>query len=198
MSLRDRQKLQRRDSMLNAARHLFVETGYSKTTMDAIAEGAEVGVATVYTYFGNKETLFAELAKRDMSLLEEEGARALRDLPEDPVEAVTELLTIYDKVHDFISYEVIHDFMTGAKADGPIREAARWMDKWKVEQIEQALDDAQRNGRLAPKLSTRDVARIISELSNRYYEGGRSPEPARQAFLDLKRWVALLFDDWRV
>lgn len=197
MSLRDRQKLQRRDSMLNAARHLFVETGYSKTTMDAVAEGAEVGVATVYTYFGNKETLFAELARRDMSLLEEEGARALRDLPEDPVEAVTELLTIYDKVHDFISYEVIRDFMTGAKADGPIREAARWMDKWKVEQIEQALDDAQRNGRLAPKLSTRDVARIISELSNRYYEGGRQPEPTRQAFLNLKRWVALLFDDWR-
>jgi AcrR family transcriptional regulator len=165
--------------------------------MDAVAEGAEVGVATVYTYFGNKETLFAELARRDMSLLEEEGARALRDLPEDPVGAVVELLTIYDKVHDFISYEVIRDFMSSAKADGPIRETARWMDKWKVAQLEQALDEAQRNGRLAQKLSTQDVARIISELANRYYEAARPPESARQAFLNLKRWVAILFDDWR-
>lgn len=198
MTLRDRQKLQRRGSMLDAARQLFVDTGYNKTTMDAIADRAEVGVATVYTYFGNKETLFAELARKDMSELQAEGAQSLRDLPEDPVEAVIELLIIYDKVHDFISYEVIRDFMIGAKIDGPLRETARWMDEWKVEQIKQALDHAQREGRLAPELPTRDAAEIINELFDRYYERDTSLESARKAFRRLKRWIAVLFDDWRV
>jgi AcrR family transcriptional regulator len=174
-----------------------VDTGYTKTTMEAIADGAEVGVATVYTYFGNKETLFAELARRDVSLLEAEGAEALRDLPEDPAEAVIGLLGIYDKVHDFVSYEVIRDFMIGAKLDGPVRETAKWMEEWKVEQLKQALDQAQRDGRLAPKLATEDAARIISELSTRYYERDTSPESARRAFAKLKRWIALMFDDWR-
>ena len=197
MTLRDRQKHQRRDSMLDAARQLFVETGYSKTTMDAIADGAEVGVATVYNYFGNKETLFAELARRDMSLLQAEGAKAVQDLPEDPLQAVMELLAIYDKVHDFISYEVIRDFMAGVKIDGPIRETGRWLDEWKVEQIEQTLDHAQRAGRIAPGLATQDAAEVINELCNRHYERDTSPESTRKAFRKLERWVAVLFADWR-
>ena len=82
--------------MLNAARELFIDTGYSKTTMDAIAERAEIGVATVYTYFGNKENLFADLARRDMSELRDEAEVALNVISADPADAVMELLTIYD------------------------------------------------------------------------------------------------------
>ena len=44
--------------MLDAARQLFIEHGYAKTTMDEIAEKAEFGVATVYTYFKSKEGVF--------------------------------------------------------------------------------------------------------------------------------------------
>ena len=47
MSLRERQKQKRREDMLAAARTLFVERGYSRSTMEAIAERAEVGVAGV-------------------------------------------------------------------------------------------------------------------------------------------------------
>ena len=197
MTLRDRQKQRRRESMLDAARQLFIATGYSKTTMDAIADGAEVGVATVYTYFGNKETLFAELARRDMSLLKAEGAEALRSLPEDPMEAVVGLLAIYDKVHDFVSYNVIRDFMIATKTDGPLRETGRWMDEWKVEQLQQALDHSQGEGRIAPKLATHDAAEVINELSNRYYEHDTSRGSTRKSFQKLERWVAVLFDDWR-
>lgn len=197
MTLRDRQKQHRRDSMLDAARQLFVETGYSRTTMDAIAERAEVGVATVYNYFGNKETLFAELARRDMSLLQAEGAEALQHLPEDPIEAVIGLVAIYDKVHDFISFEVIRDFQIESKMGGPLRDTGRWMEEWKVDQLEQALEHAQGEGRLAPKLATRDAAEVINELSNRYFERHTSPDSTRKAFQKLERWIAVLFDNWR-
>ena len=197
MTLRDRQKQRRRDSMLDAARQLFIETGYGKTTMDAIADGAEVGVATVYTYFGNKETLFAELARRDMSLLQAEGAEALQNLPEDPIEAVIGLVTIYDKVHDFITFEVIRDFQIGSRTQGPLRDVGQWMEEWKVDQLEQALEHARGEGRLASKLATRDAAEVINELSNRYFERHTSPDSTRKAFQKMERWIAVLFDDWK-
>jgi hypothetical protein len=107
------------------------------------------------------------------------------------------LIVIYDKVHDFISYEVIRDFMIGAKLDGPLREVAKWLDEWKVAQLKQALDHAQRRGCLAPKLATQDAAQIINELANRHYERDTSPASVREALEKLKRQVALIFDDWR-
>ena len=44
-------------SILNAARIVFSEEGLLAATMEQIAEQAEVGVATVYRHFGDKEGL---------------------------------------------------------------------------------------------------------------------------------------------
>ncbi len=47
--------------MLDAARELFIERGYVGTTVDAIAERADVAPETVYSTFGNKRSLLSEL-----------------------------------------------------------------------------------------------------------------------------------------
>ncbi len=196
-SLRVRQKLQRREDMLTAARSLFVERGYSKTTMDAIADRAGVGVATVYTYFNNKEGVFAALARMDMSELRNQGEEALKDLPADPVDAVLALIDIYARVHEYISYEVISDFTIGARTQGPLRQVAHWINEWRTDQLTRALGAAQKAGRLSPKLPVRDAAQIICDLLDRYYDRATSEESDRAARSTLKRCVGLLFDDWR-
>ena len=66
-SLRARQKELRKKQMLEAARKLFIANGYSKTSIETIAQNAEVGVATVYTYFENKENLAANLIRSDIN-----------------------------------------------------------------------------------------------------------------------------------
>ncbi len=195
-TLRDTQKIRRRESMLDAARELFADGGYNKTTMDAIAERAEIGVATVYTYFGNKERLFATLARSDMTELRDEGAAALKDVSEKPADAVIELLTIYDKVHNYVSSTVIDEFSLGSNVDGPLREAARWMDEWKVKQITTALNQIQHNGHLAPTLPTREAAEIVNELFNQYYQHHHATGSPKKAFNNLARRVKLLFENW--
>jgi len=195
-TLRDSQKIRRRESMLNAARELFIDTGYNKTTMDAIAEQAEIGVATVYTYFGNKETLFSELARWDMTELREEAAEALKTISGDPAEAVMELLTIYDKVRNYISSNVISDFTIGSKIVGPLRDTARWMDGWRVEQIASALNQIQKDGNLAQTLPTIEAAEIVNELFNQYYQRYHSVEEPKKAFNQLERRIRLLFVNW--
>lgn len=53
-TLRQRQAQATADLIVAAARALFVERGYASTTIEAIAEQAEVAVSTVYAVFGSK------------------------------------------------------------------------------------------------------------------------------------------------
>ena len=196
-SLRERQKQQRRVDMLVAARTLFVERGYSRTTMDAIAEEAGVGVATVYTYFSSKEGVFAELARMDMTEVKAAGEAAMAELPSDPVAAVQTLLGVYKRLHDYISYEVIREFGIGARTQGPIREVAAWMRDWQSDQIARALEAGKSSGQVARDLPSADAAQIICDLSERYYDRATSDAQEQKAYANLMRWVALLFEDWR-
>lgn len=45
-------------SIVDAARQLFSEQGFERTTIDAIAETSGVSKMTVYSYFASKEALF--------------------------------------------------------------------------------------------------------------------------------------------
>jgi AcrR family transcriptional regulator len=57
---RQRQALQTRRLIVDAARKLFLERGYGVTTMDAIAAEAGVAVSTVYAIFKNKRAFLRE------------------------------------------------------------------------------------------------------------------------------------------
>lgn len=54
---------QRRKDILRIALILFGEYGYDSVTMDDIASKLHISKSTLYTYFDNKESLFANLLK---------------------------------------------------------------------------------------------------------------------------------------
>ncbi len=58
---RQREREQRYQSILTAAESLFASEGYHKTSMERIADAAEVSVGAVYFYFKNKEDLLVQL-----------------------------------------------------------------------------------------------------------------------------------------
>ena len=58
---REREKRERRRSILQAARKTFFENGFHYATVDSVAERAEVSKGTVYLYFESKESLLAQL-----------------------------------------------------------------------------------------------------------------------------------------
>lgn len=51
----------RRDALLAAARAIFLEKGYAGTSLDEVVKRTGGSKASVYTYFGNKEGLFAAM-----------------------------------------------------------------------------------------------------------------------------------------
>jgi AcrR family transcriptional regulator len=88
-SRRREQARETRRRVLAAARDLFVERGYSATTMAEIARAADVSAETVYATFRNKPTLLHrawDLAvggdEQDVHLLDRPAMRALFNEPD--------------------------------------------------------------------------------------------------------------------
>jgi len=59
-----------KDSIVEAARKLFGESGFERTTVRQIAAEASVDPALVVRYFGGKDQLFAVAARIDLALPE--------------------------------------------------------------------------------------------------------------------------------
>jgi AcrR family transcriptional regulator len=55
---------QRRDELMDAARHLFLKHGVGPTTIDHITSGADVAKGTFYLHFSSKEELLAALGEQ--------------------------------------------------------------------------------------------------------------------------------------
>ena len=66
---RKREKAKRRKTILKAARKLFFKKGLENTTMDEIAEKAELSKGTLYIYFSSKEILALSIIKETSDIL---------------------------------------------------------------------------------------------------------------------------------
>jgi AcrR family transcriptional regulator len=83
---REREKEERRQSILKAARGAFFEEGFHRATVDSVAERAEVSKGTVYLYFDSKETLLAALLLEGLDTLVDQLAAATASEPELPAD----------------------------------------------------------------------------------------------------------------
>lgn len=77
-SLRERKKVQTRLAIRREAFRLFAKQGYATTTIEQIAEAADVSPRTFYRYFGVKEALL--LSDDQISPIVEAFAAAPRNL----------------------------------------------------------------------------------------------------------------------
>ena len=66
---REREKQARQDAILEAAREVFFARGLDQTTIDDVAEQAEVSKGTIYLYFQSKEELYISVLMDGLDIL---------------------------------------------------------------------------------------------------------------------------------
>ena len=82
MGLRERKKLIRLQLIVAAARDLFINKGFSNTTIQDIAAEADVGLGTLYLYAKSKEDLLVMVFKDDiLRMIETSYASIPADAP---------------------------------------------------------------------------------------------------------------------
>lgn len=63
-------KKEKREQILDAAVHEFAKKGFSRTTINDIAQAAGIGKGTIYEYFSNKEEIVQDTFRYFMRLME--------------------------------------------------------------------------------------------------------------------------------
>ena len=115
-SLRERRAQLTRDEILQAARRLFAERGYARTSVRDIAQAAGVSAQTVYDSVGSKQALVARLN----DLIDSEAgigaiARTIGQT-DDPQELVAFPARITRAILEHCG-DIIHALVTGAAAE---------------------------------------------------------------------------------
>jgi AcrR family transcriptional regulator len=92
---RERKKLETRQALEQAALRLFAERGYEQTTVEDIAEAADVAVRTFFRYFSSKQdVLFGEVVTDRVTRLRSE--LAARPASEDPLRSIWVVMDLLD------------------------------------------------------------------------------------------------------
>lgn len=97
-----REKERRRQQILSAAKLLFANRGFHQTTMEEIANEAELSPGTLYLYFKSKDELFAELSLSIVRYLTMrlENLQTERDLP-----VLQRLAAVKDILQDVCTFD---------------------------------------------------------------------------------------------
>ena len=107
---KEREKERRRQQIMVAAKRVFTSKGFSKATMEDIAQEAELSPGTLYLYFKNKEELYASLSLRILQylLIRVEHVNDEKDAgPEEKLKALMDAM--YD-VYEFDPLIIINMF----------------------------------------------------------------------------------------
>jgi AcrR family transcriptional regulator len=191
----DRHSLRRartRRAILDAASRLFAERGYTATTMEAIAEAADVAVETVYVRFGSKRNLLA--AYLDVSVVGDDEPVPL--LEREPVRAIAaetdqrrQIRLLAHLARTILeSADPAQRVLAGAAAaDRALEELVATDDQRRRITHLAFIEMLARNGPLRDGLSIEDAVDTYSALSN----------PGTYAFLTRRRgWPADRFEGW--
>lgn len=99
--LRERKKAEKLARIEAAARELFSERGYDKTTTRAIARAAGIGAGTLFVYFPEKYDLLFHLFSSDVLGVKD---RAFAELSEGPL--VDRLMFVFGRFFDYYAKDV--------------------------------------------------------------------------------------------
>jgi AcrR family transcriptional regulator len=180
MSRRERKKQETRQHLLEAAWQLFRKKGYDDTTVQEIAEAADVAKSTFFNYFETKEAIMNEIALWRIELL---GNRVLgtEHIPENAVDRIKLLMEAM--VEEFAPRQELTRHMFLARIGAPVRhQSAHRIGSLMQELVMQG----QTGGEIRGDIESGFVARLLMtcwfyHFSRWWHEKGDFPQKGELA-----------------
>jgi AcrR family transcriptional regulator len=170
-SRRAEKAAQTRRRIIDAATALFLERGYNATTIETIAERADVAVETVYSRFRNKANLLEAIL--EPTIVGSDDGRDIFDAPE--IARIASSADHQAQIRQLAAFsrgilersQQAHRILKSAAACDPKAAALQKRDtQRRVEGQRRYIDMLLQNGPLRPGLSRDDAAALYSALAN--------------------------------
>ncbi|KHE72481.1 TetR/AcrR family transcriptional regulator [Halobacillus sp. BBL2006] len=184
----------RRAKILEAAKQVFIQQGYERTTMKHVMDAAEVSRGGLYQYFSNKEDLYEAILEGDLSKAVSETDESLE------MEVVSHWKLLKQKIFgengepddemDPMAPSNLEFFITG-RNDHRRREYGQKRYKLGLKLYANVIEAGQRSGEFSQKYDSGLIARsIISYIDGLSLDGAILPKEEIQ----LKEQSTLLLD----
>jgi len=152
-----------------AASRLFLAEGYGATGMDSIAKEADVSKATVYSYYGDKASLFADVMAR---MCEEMGGPLPVDgLAGAPPEEALRAIALHglQRVLETVERQILRRVVAESREFPELGRKFWETGPGRLEGVlTRYLEDANRRGLLEVDDPARLAARLFGQLSGLY------------------------------
>lgn len=158
MGLRELKATRTRQRMTDVALELFLRDGFDETTMEQIAEAAEVGTTTLYRYFPTKDQLLLDPLVEAIDL-----APHLRDRPRDEPLAESLAAALLSAAAAFDGAGTRLTQMRRLVDTAPVARARLW-DRVRTLREDLEVVIADRWGRSPTALSVRATAGLTLDL----------------------------------
>ena len=164
-SRRERQAQLTRDEILGAARRLFAERGYTRTSVRDIAEAAGVSAQTVYDSIGSKQELVARL--NDL-IDAEAGIAEIAMAASQSTDPLLVIGTPARITHSILEHcgDVVRALVTGASAEPELATVLEIGHRRHVEGTEFVVGLLRRLGALAEEVSAKEATATLAALSD--------------------------------
>ncbi|MEX2614040.1 MAG: TetR/AcrR family transcriptional regulator [Gaiellaceae bacterium] len=151
----EKQRTERRDQILDAARGCFAEHGYDGATVVRLEEATGLSRGAIFNYFGSKEELFIELAVAD-------SARMSDLWVNEGLESVVREVLELDPAWLSVYLELIRRVRTDTGFRSRIEE--RQKDVIPVNRAR--IEEAQRSGEYRDDLEPKEIGMFVNLVLN--------------------------------
>lgn len=162
ISLRERQRHERRAEILRVARDVFLDRGYAGASMDEVAERTGVAKGTIYLHFATKDDLLVELWREAVHELLDRLVASL-DEPGTSVEKLARSLALFG---DFSNCHI--NLVLAATPAVKVLVRERLRDEWPVSQVigrlAELVREGQAEGAITPGMQPEVVAALLLAL----------------------------------
>jgi len=170
---KEREKEARREEILNAAQKVFFEKGLAASTVDDIAQAAELSKGTLYLYYHSKEDLYLAAANRGMDVMCQMFEEAVAT-SQDPVMQIFRIGDAYYKFFEekrdffrmfyFFESPEFHSLVSeGMLEQCMVRDRKLWA--MVMAPVKRAIDE----GLLHPELDPLEVGIMLWSNANGFF-----------------------------
>lgn len=165
MNLREKKKKEIKEKIIKVSKEIFFNTSYEKTTIEEIAQKADIGVGTVYNYFNSKADILICIAEKEIDiegvsyiLSEEDLKKSVADIIVDFSWKSLGNLKILSKR---IWKELIRAMINSSKSNNLILNGFMKIDLNYIKNLEQLLENLKNKGLLKSNFDSSTASMVL-------------------------------------